>query len=1430
MSTIKAALKAAKIALDSKNWDEAINQAQNALSIDKNNNFAYLFIGRAEQQKGKHEEAEKAYNKAAELKPDDTQAWLGLRNLFEQQGPRKVDEHTKVGVKLAELYATADDKHRAQAAINSVTDFAKKHGTRTQYHAALQTQLPTSPIYSYLEGRLPHPFLTYVRLAEITELEEDERIKKLIAERRTRLGARLAQVTVETKREIYTSSSLEHIYQCVIDWCTDDEVRREYEEKLFQRAYDTLVVLPPDEKATKLDQVRKLVDGMVIIRHPYRLAWELWLEWKDVEDLEELDVDVVHQYIALFPDRGLAKVLRGFMATEISPWPQGTPPGSDEDEEGGTAVHTSLNPEDRLVLMTEGVDIAKDSYLAFRLMADYYLHLAEYESAVEIARKALASLTGIRTRSGLLLQGNLDAVNSTLAASLVHYQAPRHHPEAKVMFESILQRKKTFGPALIGIGLILEEEGEYEQAMSFLQRALTQDPTNFRIGAEAAWCKALMGDYKSGLEELQSYSQGMEVRDSRSRTLKGQTMYRIGMCQWDLDKSKAARKDRKGAYASFLACIKTDPSCAPAYTALGTFYEDYARDRKRARQCFQKAFELSPAEVLAAERMARSFAGTGDWEIVEAIAQRVVGSGHAKPTPGSKKRGVSWPFSALGVVQMGRLDYQQAIVSFLAALRIKPDDYHSYIGLGESYHNSGRYQSALRAFRFAQNPPADVTFTETVDGWFTEYMLANVHRELGDFGEAVAGYTSVLKLRPREFGVSIALLQTLTERAWRAVESGFFGQAIESATEAIEVAAGIVEYEPEAFNLWKSVGDCCAIYASVQVRADAFPVETVKKLLHGAADSATYAVLGSLDQPDLSTFAALAAESTTADTTTSIWVRLPLVAAVLAHKRAVAACMHDIHAQAVAWYNLGWSTYRAHVYLEAGGASSVASQPELFLQLCTRSFKRAIELEAGNSDFWNSLGVVTSGRNPRISQHALVRSLHLEERSPKVWTNLGALCMLQGNMDLAHQTFARAQSTDPDYAPAWVGEGTLAMLAQKVKEAHLHFTHAYEIGTADATIVKEMFVSLAFDLLLTSSRNATEDAALVQPLMAAAQLHAQEAITELAAFQHVLALLRERAGDQVDAVRKLTDLAEVAEADYEKSESTVAFQHFLSAKADLARNLLANGDEKGAIEAAQMVLDLTTDAGAQASSPRVQQMRLSAHLTVGIATFFENSFDDALAAFRAALTESDNNPDAVCLLAQILWARGSPQERAVAREQLFQTIEKHSGHVESVLLLGIMGIIDHDNDVCDAVRDELEILRTSDGLNEAQRRDLEFVLEAVASASSQDLDTIHIDSGNRDMAPVAKVSEAQNGIMLGPAQPQGWSQLAELVPTQPIPGHMAIAMAMSSVPPMGDVGAEELAEVLAKSSTAAMAQRSIAVAPWGAQGWEALRAAVSDET
>ncbi len=1280
--------------------------------------------------------------------------------------------------------------------MNKYTGNAKKYGSRAQYKHSLEILLPTSTLYDYLEGGIPRPAFTYSRIADIVEAEEKEKINTEIGHRRTRLGAKINQVTSEVKREVLGNSPLESLYGSIIDWTHDDEIRRQYEEKLLQHAYDTLIVIPMAKKAAKRKRVQKMAQGLVILKHQFLLAWTIDLEWKDAADIEDMDAGLFREFITLFPDVGLSQMLRGFLDSDISPFPKLTDAAQEQNKE--SEDNPLLSGEDRLILMNEGIEESSSSILAHRIMGLMYLHLEENESAAATARKGLQRISNESTMSGLPLGNLFDAMKLILATALVQFQAPRHHPEAMELFENVLQRKPTESSALIGIGLILEEQEEYVEAINFFNRALerTSDP---KIKAEAAWCKALNGDNETSLHELEACLPAMEGSDTRAKSLRSQTLYRVGMCIWNRETSSKARKNREGAYARFLASLQADLNYAPAYTMLGVYYADYGRDKKRARKCFQKAFELSSSEVEAAERLAESFAKSNEWDLVEVVAQRVIESGKVRAAPGSKKKGVSWPFAALGVVQLNNQEYRESIVSFQSALRTSPENYHCWVGLGESYHNSGRYIAATKAFEHAQKLEDTSKDGSVKDNWFTKYMLANVKRELGQYDDAIAGYQEVLRIRPTEFGVSVALLQSLVEGAWHSIELGFFGRAADAASEAVYVAKSIAKEHHEAFNLWKAVGDACSMFTFASAYASRLPTQALLSLLEADIDPQVYQILADIDGISSETLRTFVQP----DQQTPAPLQMTISAAILAQKRAIHTCANDIHARAVAWYNLGWTEHRAHVCSQDAPRTESKKKPLKYLKASVQAFKRAIELEAGNAEFWNSLGIVTVDLNPKVSQHSFVRSLYLNDKNARVWTNLGTLYLIQKDVELADKAYTRAQSSDPDYAQAWLGQGLLAMKKGEVSKARNLFTHAFEIADSSSPMIKRQFAMSTFDHLLLSPPGSTTSA--IQPLFALHQLRSQ--ISADFAFQHLSALFAERVGDFGDAAATLDLVASNLEAEYETSESSVLLMRFALAKADLGRAQLAQREFEAAAENAETALSLSEE---DVKNEARQKVRLSAHMTAGLAYYYQGSMDQAISMFRSALEETQGNPDIVCLLAQVLWAKGGDQERSVAREQLFDCVENHPGHSGAIILLSVIAVLDDDQDTIEAVTMDLEALRTRDSLTSHEQSKVTELLSTISALFPGD--------AGQD---VSELSQATATTMLAPSHPHGWLQLAGLL-EESYPAEIAVLTATKACPPEGHLDANDLSKAYSGTRRLDDAQRAVMVAPWTAHGWKTL--------
>lgn len=247
--------------------------------------------------------------------------------------------------------------------------------------------------------------------------------------------------------------------------------------------------------------------------------------------------------------------------------------------------------------------------------------------------------------------------------------------------------------------------------------------------------------------------------------------------------------------------------------------------------------------------------------------------------------------------------------------------------------------------------------------WFASYMLANVNRELGDFEAACEGYRSVLQIRENEFGVLLALAETLVADAYYKLENGEYGQAVSVAIEALETAKIIVTDRPDAFNLWKLVGDACFVFPWIQDLLTSFPIDLVKEILTKDIDMSEFNVISDIDDIGSGVISKLDELS---------HLRQAQILGLLAYKRGIYASAEDRHAHAVAWFNLGYAEHSTFF---------VSEQREMKYRLAAvRCFKRSIKLEPGNNEFWNALGVSISDISPAVAQHAFIRSLHIDEK------------------------------------------------------------------------------------------------------------------------------------------------------------------------------------------------------------------------------------------------------------------------------------------------------------------------------------------------------------------------------------------------------------------------------------------------------------------
>jgi superkiller protein 3 len=160
---------------------------------------------------------------------------------------------------------------------------------------------------------------------------------------------------------------------------------------------------------------------------------------------------------------------------------------------------------------------------------------------------------------------------------------------------------------------------------------------------------------------------------------------------------------------------------------------------------------------------------------------------------------------------------------------------------------------------------------------------------------------------------------------------------------------------------------------------------------------------------------------------------------------------------------------------------------------------------------------------------------------------------------------------------------------------------------------------------------------------------------------------------------------------------------------------------------------------------------------------------------------------------------------------LFEVIERAPHHVQSVLLLGVIALLDDDEESLVAVVDELQSLRASDeGVTPADQRQLGEVLRAIAAFGQSD-------------AEEAKAGQARADVMFHPYLPHGWAGLGGLGGEEgKSAAEMALRVALKGVAPRGDLAAEDLARAYAGTGRAVDAQTAVMVAPWEKAGWQTL--------
>lgn len=1314
----------------------------------------WVFIGKGSELANKYQQSEDAYRKAIDINRDDPIAWKGMLALFEASS--QPVKYLDAFVGLTKALEKVPDVTAAGAAYIKANRFIRTKGDEAAKQKLLFLQLRESEIFDFLEGFLPHYEETLKKVISLLEKEETSEINKKIAKNKFRVGTDSSMMTVdEAKFKIYSESKLPRLYNELISVTHDDDLRRKTESSLLAHKYQLLLV--SKDKQPLLSEIQELATGMVVIKALDSLAFKITLETQDVEDFKDLDKDVLEYYSANLTSGGLVKVIQGFLHSEISPFVVASESKTSESKidandaelsgEIGLLDDSNLDPSQQwtpasvLEIMAEGFDQDSSCVLSHRILAAYYIRTQEYESAADFARKGLENIKRISKETGVVFESGKNHLSAILGTAYIYYEAPKNFDSALKLFDFVLGRAPDNIASNLGKGLVLKEMGSLEKAEELLSKVVTRYPDNYQALVELSWCQILLKQHDRGRAGLLKSVEYITGHDPQSIDARAQIWWRLGQSHWACRTEGSSAEE---AFNCFVNSLQENVNYAPAYTSLGFFYSEVVDDQPRAMKCFYKAFELDSGEIASAERLADDFANKSQWDLVEVIASRVVDSDRLKARAGSNK---SWPYRALGIVGINKRDYALAVRNFQNALRIAQKDVNSWIGLGEAYLNSGRFTAATKAFTRAMSlDPSN---------WVVHYLLAISQRDASEFPQSIYSFKAILRDRPTEYGVVSSFVDTCLRSARQNISENLYGEAVDDATEAIRAChESLTEDDQLTSNIWNSISLACEILLTISSKVDLAPLEIISELLER----------GKRLFPEK--IGKISVDTTTRKVLTSFMIH--------ASQLSLLSSRPDKPSQAIGYYNLGLAYLKAFYY---GGRQHIP-----FLESAITHFKTAIQLEPRHSDIWNAYGIASEPLNARVAQHSLIRSLSLNPRNASTWANLAVLYMCNGDLELASEAFEKAQSLDPEYTAAWMGQGLIEYAMGNARESESLFEHSYLISRGSEMMPKLLYGLSKFEQA-TRPENLKRGREIELGSGVVALQHYIRLAPNVELALLVQGMLLEREANYGMAIENILDAVSRIEQKYEESESEEDLVKFCKAKTLLSRLYLGNREFEKAVENGQTVLDILDSSG---WTRDMKNDVLSALLSTGLGHYFSGSFDKSINCFRRALELSEEAQDVIILLVQVLWAQGSEQAQEVAIEQLYTSVGSKGSSMQITLILGVLGLI-RDTDLLEACREELEGLSIED-----LELDKEASIQEILSLIKQSIDPW------------------QKAAFFWPSNHKIWKQLDPRIALELAKGGQAVS-------------AEELGRVHLKADSGLeSSQRAVFLAPWKVAGWAAI--------
>ncbi|CAJ0859805.1 1503_t:CDS:10 [Entrophospora sp. SA101] len=536
------------------------------------------------------------------------------------------------------------------------------------------------------------------------------------------------------------------------------------------------------------------------------------------------------------------------------------------------------------------------------------------------------------------------------------------YSDALPLYKKVLKKDSNNILALQGVGIILSAQKDYEKSLEVFKKILKLDPSHHISKSEIGWIHLLQENYEEALKFI------LEAIDLSNDN----ALYycRLGRIYWAMDDEY--RKNKNYAYAQFIHSLKLDSDFACAFTYLGHYYRLIEEDHVRAKKCYQKAYTIDSKEEDAGFYLSEYYHSDGEFDLAEGVYQIA--------TQTNPK--AHWAWKRLGFLDLAHGNYGNAVSSFQIALKTNSKDISCWEGLAEAYGREGKYRSSLKTFPIVIELDPD-----SVNAY---YQMGLVNEKLGIHEDAIELFnTAIKKAQDKGDQNHIPSLKGLGDCYLASVkeffQKGIYDRSAESLDKGLKIMLHAIETTTKIQCFWKLIGDLSVSASLIPPNhLNLISFETIKSIVNIAKQS-------NLDDKlhipkDLDTIGNNLIENynNIEEFTSSELLTMLLYCGSTAYKYAIILS---------------------------------GNQSNSFPSLC-------LKLEPTKYEYWNALGIITMLIDAKISQHCFIKAIEFNviSQDPAPWTNIGILYLLHSDLELANQAFSKAQTLDPDYVPAWIGQ------------------------------------------------------------------------------------------------------------------------------------------------------------------------------------------------------------------------------------------------------------------------------------------------------------------------------------------------------------------------------------------------------------------------